>query len=72
MMNSSFVEREATALAARFAGDNRTRITSLYRTLFGREPQPQELKLGLDYVATGGWPNYARVLLSSNEFLFVD
>jgi hypothetical protein len=44
----------------------------MYRTLFAREPRPDELKLGLDYIATGTWPGYARVLLGSNEFLFVD
>jgi hypothetical protein len=72
MMNSPFVEKQAQALAARFSGDDRTRIRSMYRTLFAREPRPDELKLGLDYIATGTWPGYARVLLGSNEFLFVD
>jgi mono/diheme cytochrome c family protein len=72
MMNSPFVEQQATALAGRFTGEDRKRITSMYRALFGREPQAEELKLGLEYVATGGWTNYARVLLSSNEFMFVD
>jgi mono/diheme cytochrome c family protein len=72
MMNSPFVDGHAAALARRFTGDDRQRVTSLYRTLFGREPQPQELKLGLEYISTGAWPSYARVLLSSNEFLFID
>ncbi|HET8548537.1 MAG TPA: PSD1 and planctomycete cytochrome C domain-containing protein [Bryobacteraceae bacterium] len=72
LMNSGFVDKQAQALAARFGGDSRSRIRSLYAALFGREPRPEELKLGLEYAASGAWPNYTRVLLSSNEFLFVD
>jgi hypothetical protein len=42
--------------------------------VFGREPQPAEVKLGLDFVREGEarWVQYAHALLSSNELLFLN
>ncbi len=71
-MNSPLVARESDALAARFTGGDEPRIRQLYLTLFGREPDAEELRLGRAFVRTRTWPEYAQVLLSSNEFLFVD
>jgi len=62
------------------------RIQKAYRILFGRAPNPAETKAGLDFLQahpeTPGnqvagqpptaWNEYARVLLSSNEFEFVN
>ncbi len=45
----------------------------MYRNLFGRDPQGDELKAGLDYTSESeNWASYARALLSSNEFLFLN
>ncbi len=71
-MNSGFIEQQAQALADRLAGDNPARIRGAYRLLFNREPDSRELQLGLDYLRGAPWPSYARALLSSNEFTFVD
>jgi hypothetical protein len=76
LLNSSFVMRQAEALAARVstAGDDTARIRCAYGLAFGREPSKAELALGVDFLAAGDktWPQYAQVLLASNEFLFVD
>jgi hypothetical protein len=44
----------------------------MYSALFTREPDAAELKLGAEYVANGDWTSYARVLLTSNEFTFLE
>jgi Protein of unknown function (DUF1549)/Protein of unknown function (DUF1553)/Planctomycete cytochrome C len=62
------------------------RIQKAYRILFGRAPNEAETKAGLDFLQahpetpgdqvagqpTTAWNEYARVLLSSNEFEFVN
>ena len=50
------------------------RIEEAYRLLFNRSPKPAEKQLGDSYVARGAdaWPEYLQVLLSSNEFLYVN
>jgi mono/diheme cytochrome c family protein len=72
MMNSRFVEEQAGALARRLCGDDRERIRQLYRILFVRRPSPREADLALAFVRESSWKEYARVLLNSNEFLFVN
>jgi hypothetical protein len=69
------------------ASDDRQRIELAHRRLFGREPSEAELSDGVEFLkgyAEGlkeadavkrselAWAAYARVLLSSNEFLYVD
>ena len=48
------------------------RIGQAYRTVFGREATAEELRLGQEFVAAGEWREYAQVLLSANELLFVN
>jgi hypothetical protein len=74
-LNSKFMMDRANALAARIskAGETDTeRIKHAYRTLFYREPVKEELETGLAYLKSNpnNWPQYAQVLLSSNEFVF--
>jgi cytochrome c553 len=74
-MNSDFVQQQAKLFAARLkSGDAASRIMEAYRLMFGRKPAEAELKLGLEFVKPGGdrWEKYAQVLLSSNEFNFVE
>ena len=40
--------------------------------MYGRDRNEQELKLGLEFLREADWTQYARVLLTSNEFLFVN
>jgi hypothetical protein len=72
-MNSGLVADQAKALAARLNGDDRARLDQAYRILFSRAPSKQEIDLGLQFVhqEKDPWPQYAQVLLSANEFSFV-
>jgi hypothetical protein len=71
-MNSPTEAREARSLAARLSGtSDREKIRAAYRTLFARTPSEAETRLGQDFLREGGWPQYAQVLLSSNEFTFL-
>ena len=74
-MNNDWVIAQAKGVAARLTGDDQHRIGEAYRLLFQRPPSPAEKKLGLDFIAgkdAKGWAEYAQVLLTSNEFQFVD
>ncbi len=72
MMNSSFVEDQAAGLAKRLSGSEDQRVKQAYRTVYGREPSAEELQLGLAFVKKSNWNEYARVLLNSNEFEWVN
>jgi len=77
-LNSPFILGQAAALAQRVQkhpGPQGEKIQFAYRTLFGRAATERQLQLGLDFIGAGSdgtWRQYAQVLLSSNEFLFVD
>ncbi len=87
-MNSSFVYRQAERLARRVndEGSDESRIRKAYRLLYGRAPTEAEMQAGLEFVKANpekpgnqiagepstAWKQYARVLLSSNEFEFVN
>jgi hypothetical protein len=47
---------------------------ALYRILFGRSPTREELQYASEFVSGGpnSWPQYVQVLLSSNEFNYVN
>ena len=44
----------------------------MYLAAYGRTPNADELHTALDFTARDGWTGYARVLLESNEFYYVD
>ena len=77
-MNNDWVIAQAKAVAARLQGDDAKRIDDAYQLLFQRAPSPQEKKLGLAFLAGQGthaeqaWAEYTQVLLTSNEFQFLD
>jgi hypothetical protein len=54
LMNSPFVVQQAQALAARpevaQVSQPELRVEALYRVLFGRPPQPEEVDLGLRFI----------------------
>ena len=87
-MNNAFVYEQAGKLAQRVYGkdSDNARISEAYRLLYGREPTAKELEIGLRFlngnpqkpgysvsgVPLTAWREYARGLLSSNEFEFVN
>ncbi len=74
-LNNPFVMRQGEALAARLKGPtDEARIREAYRLLFARQPDSDELRIGLAFLKSdkNGWPRYAQALLASNEFLYVD
>ncbi len=83
VLNSEFMVGNAKALAARLARDARDddgRIRRAFLLLYGRPATEAELRIGLGFLSTSGqaqasltrWEQYAQVLLSTNEFLYVD
>jgi hypothetical protein len=86
VLNSEFMVRQARALTARLLageGDEAARIRQAFAIVYGRPPSDAELQLGIEFltarVESPGkpqtltrWEQYAQVLLSANEFMFVD
>jgi hypothetical protein len=76
-MNSDFVMEESKALAKKLLesnGDDNTRVANAYRLLFQRDPTSAERKLALEFLhdSQNAWPQYTQVLLSSNEFSYLN
>jgi len=78
VLNSEFMARQAKKLAARItvsAKDDQERIRSAFLLVFGRLPGDREVELAAKYLSisgSAGWEQYAQVLLSANEFAFID
>ncbi|HEV1284813.1 MAG TPA: DUF1553 domain-containing protein, partial [Bryobacteraceae bacterium] len=71
MMNSKFVDDRSVALATELGG----RVDLLYQRILDRLPTAAERDDVLGYIAKvgeKGWQSMARILLSSNEFIYVD
>ena len=87
-MNNSVVYQQAGILADRVHDEvtEEARITKAYEYVYQRKPTPAEVQLGLKFLSTTpekpgysiagkpvtAWSEYARALLSSNEFQFVN
>ena len=87
-MNNPFVYKQAGILAERVHSEpsDKDRIVKLYEYVFQRRPSNEELELGLKFLNTTpekagysvagepitAWRQYARIMLSSNEFQFLD
>jgi mono/diheme cytochrome c family protein len=76
-MNSQFVIDQSAALAARVTAGASTddqRITAAYSFALQRDPTPEERRLAHDFIRenAAAWPAYAQVLLSSNEFTYLN
>jgi hypothetical protein len=84
MMNGSLMEAETRKLAeaqVKMAGDDTARLSPLYQRIYGRPPAQKEVGRALDflkkYESTGAtrvaaWQGLCRVLLSSNEFVYIE
>ena len=68
-MNSPFVLAESKTIVKQAPT-----VDALYQRLFQRAPTPQEKQLAQQFLeqSNNNWPQYAQVLMSSNEFLFVN
>jgi hypothetical protein len=85
-MNSPFVLQRVRQIIARpdIASQSKPsqRVTALYQLLFQRSPTVEETELALKFVSDSSpesdpsklssWELLAQVLLSANEFMFVD
>ncbi|MEC9094882.1 MAG: DUF1549 and DUF1553 domain-containing protein, partial [Planctomycetota bacterium] len=80
MLNSNFMVDRARMLSKRLAlmeKNEEDRITKAYELLFSRSPTDSEQRLGLEFVTqdqsgkVAHWEKYCQVLLSSNEFFYV-
>ena len=85
VLNSPFVVEQAKALAARLQSepDDTSRIRRAYLLAYGRPAEDAEVTVGLAYLSSpddpgetpvglSRWERYAQVLLSGNEFLYLD
>jgi len=83
VLNSEFLVNNARSLSARLAksaDDDAERIREAFELLYGRPVTTLELQIGLQFLTTESsarpgltrWEQYAQVLLSTNEFLYVD
>jgi hypothetical protein len=82
MMNSEFVAERARNLASSVASEQEqnVRLRRLYLKILNREPEAAEIDAGLTYVnnlrknrgEADAWFSLSRVLIASNEFIYVD
>src|SRR5262245_15157408 len=86
LMNSPFVVEQAQALAARSeitgADSDDAKIAALYRAVFSRLPDPDEVAIGRQFIAASvtnanesklsAWEQYAQLLLLTSEVMYVD
>lgn len=74
-LNNKFMVRQSEHLATRLqkeSADLLRQIAGLYTLVLNRPPTPTELQTVSTYAAQHGLANACRVLLNSNEFLFVN
>ncbi len=75
LLNNPFMTRHSEHMAARvqaMAGTPEGRIAALYRLAFLRDPAAAELAEARKYMEQHGLANLCRVILNSNEFMFVN
>jgi hypothetical protein len=75
MLNNRFMVRQSEHLAERAAKagkDLPAQIRTVYQLALGREPTAKEVRSLAEYAGKHGLANACRIVLNSNEFLFVD
>lgn len=74
LFNSEFVFEQAEFLAARLKSsgdDNKSIVTQSYQLCFGREPSSVEAIQAMEMIDQIGLIQYCRIMLNSNEFVFI-
>jgi hypothetical protein len=78
VLNSEFISRQSRMLAARVTAldtDDVARVHRAFRSAYGRLPHDREVEISLRFLkeaGVSGWEKFAQVLLSANEFAYVD
>ena len=75
MLNSRFVVRYSEHLAQRIEqqhADADSQVEQLFELAYGRPPGDDERKRVVQYAQKRGLANACRIILNSNEFMFVD
>ena len=79
LLNHQFILDQAKHLAERLKSeirdDENARIHHAYQLLFGRAPVAEEFEIARDIIedkGVSGWVDWAHVLLSTNEFVYLD
>jgi len=87
LMNSDFIVQRARNLSKQAADNAPTpsdRMKNLYMNILGREPNASEIDNGLSFLnqfqqkfvgkgsADDSWFSYTRILLASNEYIYLD
>ena len=75
MMNDRFIVRQSEHLAARLnmlSSEPAGQIGMAYELILGRPATPNEVEVVSEYATKHGLANAVRILLNSNEFLFVN
>jgi hypothetical protein len=75
LLNNPFVLRQCEHFAARLerlAPDADRRISLAFDLVYGRRPVEEEIEVLKAYSSRRGWANLCRLLLNSNEFLFIN
>ncbi|MBI1353605.1 MAG: DUF1549 domain-containing protein [Acidobacteria bacterium] len=85
LMNSQFVAERARGLAGQLLkqDDEDARVRTAYLRTLNRAPDAEEIDRGLTYVAAvnkqfgdidqlDAWESFCRILMASNEFIYVD
>ncbi|WP_339728767.1 DUF1553 domain-containing protein [uncultured Gimesia sp.] len=76
LMNASFVLRMSDLMAERVqqraGSESQQQVDELFLLAFQRHPQPQEAKLARDFLEQHGLSALCRVIMNSNEFLYVN
>ncbi len=72
LLNNPFVFRQASLLAKRAQSESQADpVARIYQLLFQREPTARERELAAKFLSQQPLDLYCRVLLNSNEFLYV-
>lgn len=72
LMNNPFVLKQAEHLAERVRTAGGDQIRNIFRWTLQRDPDAKEEALLKPYLAREGLENLCRLILNTNEFLFVD
>ena len=74
LLNSKFMQEQAAFLATRLkaeSGDPRSQISMAFMWAFGRQPDAEEMAEVVQFVDEQGLEAFCRVLMNTNEFLFL-
>lgn len=75
MLNNRFIVRQSEHFAARLARESATveeQLARAYELAYGRAAEQEEIAALADYGKSHGMANACRLILNSNEFMFVD